>query len=231
MAPLARVAPIAATARRSSTPFWGRWKEYERTFGVTLLATKPEAGLGLHQSVRNYENTIGRALVGKPPLPRAVYDTLIAEMPSRQPRHAAPLLTSACARRVLGIVPGEMRYYDIYPPLVKSDLRYPLAQGKRMTLEAVKPLGADYAAAMARGFDGRWMDAYPRPRKNPGAHMAGSAYDVHPYVLMNYAENYESVTTLAHEWGHAMHSLPDPTRRSPTSPRTTRSSSRRSPSP
>jgi len=107
---------------------------------------------------------------------------------------------------MLGIVPGEMRYYDIYPPLVKSDLRYPLAQGKRMTLEAVKPLGADYAAAMARGFDGRWMDAYPRPRKNPGAHMAGSAYDVHPYVLMNYAENYESVTTLAHEWGHAMHS-------------------------
>jgi oligoendopeptidase F len=37
--------------------------------------------------------------------------------------------------------------------------------------------------------------------------MAGYAYDVHPYVLMNYNDDYESVTTLAHEWGHAMHSV------------------------
>jgi oligoendopeptidase F len=50
------------------------------------------------------------------------------------------------------------------------------------------------------------MDVYPHPRKQSGAHMAGAAYDVHPYVLMNYTDNYESVTTLAHEWGHAMHS-------------------------
>jgi oligoendopeptidase F len=49
------------------------------------------------------------------------------------------------------------------------------------------------------------MDAYPRPQKQSGAHMAGFAYDVHPYVLMNYNDDYESVTTLAHEWGHAMH--------------------------
>ena len=56
------------------------------------------------------------------------------------------------------------------------------------------------------GFNSRWMDAYPRPNKQSGAHMAGFAYDVHPYVLMNYNSDYESVTTLAHEWGHAMHS-------------------------
>jgi oligoendopeptidase F len=101
---------------------------------------------------------------------------------------------------------GEMRYYDIYPPLVASSLKYPLDQGKTMVLEAVKPLGERYVAAMKKGFDSRWMDAYPRPRKQSGAHMAGSAYDVHPYVLMNYNDNYESVSTLAHEWGHAMHS-------------------------
>jgi oligoendopeptidase F len=50
------------------------------------------------------------------------------------------------------------------------------------------------------------MDLYPRPRKQSGAHMDGYAYDVHPYVLMNYNDDYESVTTIAHEWGHAMHS-------------------------
>ena len=75
-----------------------------------------------------------------------------------------------------------------------------------MVLESVKPLGERYVAAMAKGFDSRWMDTYPRPRKQSGAHMAGAAYDVHPYVLMNYNDDYESVTTIAHEWGHAMHS-------------------------
>jgi len=75
-----------------------------------------------------------------------------------------------------------------------------------MTLEAVKPLGETYVNALRTGFENRWMDAYPRPRKQSGAHMAGSAYDVHPFVLMNYNDNYESVSTIAHEWGHAMHS-------------------------
>ena len=73
-------------------------------------------------------------------------------------------------------------------------------------LEAVAPLGKDYVDAMTYGFDHRWMDTYPRPHKLSGAHMDGYAYDVHPYVLMNYNDDYDSVTTVAHEWGHAMHS-------------------------
>jgi oligoendopeptidase F len=100
-----------------------------------------------------------------------------------------------------------MQYYDIYPPLVKTRLRYPLAQGKTFVLEAAAPLGADYVAALSRGLDGGWMDAYPRPRKNPGGYMNGNAYDVHPFLLINYQDDYESLTTLAHEWGHAMHSV------------------------
>jgi oligoendopeptidase F len=75
-----------------------------------------------------------------------------------------------------------------------------------MMLEAVKPLGDAYVAAMAKGLQNRWMDVYPRPRKLAGAHMAGSAYDVHPFILLNHTDNYESVSTLVHEWGHAMHS-------------------------
>jgi len=51
------------------------------------------------------------------------------------------------------------------------------------------------------------MDAYPRPRKNPGGYMNGFVYDLHPFVLINYQDDYESLTTLAHEWGHAMHSV------------------------
>jgi oligoendopeptidase F len=58
---------------------------------------------------------------------------------------------------------------------------------------------------MKKGLADRWMDVYPRPKKLSGAHMAGDAYDVHPFLLINYNDNYESVSTIAHEWGHAMH--------------------------
>ena len=50
------------------------------------------------------------------------------------------------------------------------------------------------------------MDPFPRQGKTSGAYMNGSAYDVHPYLLLNLGENYEGLTTFAHEWGHAMHS-------------------------
>ena len=180
--------------------FWGKFKEYERTFGVTLHeALKKDT---VYTRVRKYPSTLARRL-DSDRLPVAVYDTLIAEANKGLPTlHRYFRLRG----RMLGLKDGEMRYYDIYPPLVASSLKYPLDMGKNMTLEAVKPLGDQYVGAMKKGFDSRWMDVYPRPRKQSGAHMAGSAYDVHPYVLMNYTDNYESVSTLAHEWGHAMHS-------------------------
>ena len=180
--------------------FWGKWKEFERTFGVTLAeALKKDA---VYTKVRKYPDTLTRSLDGNR-IPPAVYNTLIAETNKGLPTlHRYFRLRG----KMLGIKDGEMRYYDIYPPLVESSLKYSLDQAKTLTLEAVKPLGERYFAAMRTGFDNRWMDAYPRPRKQSGAHMAGSAYDVHPFVLMNYNDNYESVSTLAHEWGHAMHS-------------------------
>ncbi|HYL89338.1 MAG TPA: oligoendopeptidase F [Burkholderiales bacterium] len=180
--------------------FWGKWKEFERTYGVTLAESlKKDA---VYTKVRKYPDTLTRSLDANR-IPPAVYNTLIAETNKGLPTlHRYFRLRG----RMLGIKDGEMRYYDIYPPLVQSSLSYPLDQGKRMVLEAVKPLGEDYVKAMRTGFENRWMDAYPRSHKQSGAHMAGSAYDVHPFVLMNYNDNYESVSTVAHEWGHAMHS-------------------------
>jgi len=135
-------------------------------------------------------------------VPVAVVDTLIAQATASLPTLHRYFRLRA---RMLGV--KDMAYHDIYPPLVKGEYAFALAQGRSLVLEAVAPLGKDYVQAFASGLDSRWMDAYPRPRKQSGAHMAGYVYDVHPYVLMNYNEDYESVTTLAHEWGHAMHSV------------------------
>lgn len=195
-----RELPDRDDRRKVFEAYWGRWKEFERTFGVTLYESYKEDAAW--SRARNYPDSFSRALDGNR-VPGAVYDTLIKEARANLPTLHRYFRLRA---RMLGIAPGEMNYYDIYPPLVKSDLAFTVDEAKRMTLEAVKPLGEEYESAMAKGFANRWMDAYPRPHKNPGAHMAGSAYDVHPYVLMNFTGNYESVTTLAHEWGHAMHS-------------------------
>ena len=179
--------------------FWGKWKEFERTFGVTFYENLKKDTV--YTKVRKYPGTLARAL-DRDRLPASVYDTLIAETNRNLPTlHRYFRLRS----KMLGIQP-PMRYYDIYPPLVSSDLKYPIDQSKAMMLEAVKPLGEAYVAAMAKGLQNRWMDVYPRPRKLAGAHMAGSAYDVHPFILLNHTDNYESVSTLVHEWGHAMHS-------------------------
>ena len=151
--------------------------------------------------MRKYPDSITRSLDGNN-LPRAVYDALIKSANDNLPTlHRYFRLRGEDARACT-----EMRYYDIYPPLVSGGREYPIDEGVKIMLESVKPLGDEYVAAMKKGLADRWMDVYPRPRKQSGAHMAGAAYDVHPYLLINYTDNYESVSTIAHEWGHAMHS-------------------------
>jgi oligoendopeptidase F len=68
-------------------------------------------------------------------------------------------------------------------------------------------MGEEYLGLLKQGLAGQWMDSHPRPAKRSGAYMAGSAYDVHPYVLLNHNGNFESLSTFAHEWGHGVHSL------------------------
>ena len=177
--------------------FWGKWKEFERSFGTTFYESLKTDSV--YSKVRKYPDTVTRVLDGNR-LPVAVYDTLIRETNANLPTLHRYFRLRA---RMLGVT--EMHYYDIYPPLVSGDYKYPIDDSKKLMLEAVAPLGKDYVDALAHGLKGRWMDVYPRPQKLSGAHMAGSAYDVHPFLLLNHNDDYESVSTLVHEWGHAMH--------------------------
>ncbi len=193
-----RAVPNRDDRKRVMDAFFGAFKTYERTVGVTLYAQLKQSTV--FAKVRKYPDSITRSLDADR-VPVNVIDTLIAQTNANLPTLHRYFRLRA---KMLGV--PQMQYYDIYPPLVQSDIKFPIATAKQLVLEAVAPLGPDYVATIDRGFNGRWMDAYPRKGKLGGAHMAGIAYDVHPYVLMNYNDDYESVTTLAHEWGHAMHS-------------------------
>jgi oligoendopeptidase F len=177
--------------------FFGKWKEYEHTFGATLYSRLKQSTV--YSRVRKYPDSLAASLDGGN-VPPAVYDTLIRETNAN-----LGTLHRYFKLRAKLLDLKEMRYYDIYPPIVKSDLKFPIEKGREIMLQALKPLGDDYVAVVEKGLKDRWMDVHPRPKKLPGAHMAGDAYDVHPYVLMNYNDDYEGVTTLNHEWGHAIH--------------------------
>jgi oligoendopeptidase F len=184
--------------KRVMDAFFATYKTYERTIGVNLYSQLKQDTV--YAKVRKYPDSIGRAL-DRNDVPVAVFDTLIAQTNANLPTLYRYFRLRA---KLLGV--EQLHYYDIYPPLVRGDYKFPYAKGRQLAVEAVAPLGKDYVAAFVAGLESRWMDLYPRPRKQSGAHMAGYAYDVHPYVLINYQDNYESVSTLAHEWGHAMHS-------------------------
>jgi len=177
--------------------FWTAFNEYNRTLGASLYAAVKRDIF--YTRVRNYESALASAL-DSANIPTDVYHTLVREVNASLPTLHRYL---KLRQRMLGL--DEIHYYDIYPPIVKEvQMDFPYDEGVKLMLESLAPLGDEYVNALANGIDSRWIDVYPGTGKRSGAYMSGSAYDVHPYMLLNYVDDYNSLSTLAHECGHAM---------------------------
>ena len=102
----------------------------------------------------------------------------------------------------------KLHLYDLYAEeSVEFDVHLDFDEAFGVFLEAVKPLGEDYAADASRALSERWIDVYETKNKRGGAYSCGSAYGTTPYVLLNYKPTYDGLSTLCHEMGHAMHSF------------------------
>ncbi|MEJ2522775.1 MAG: oligoendopeptidase F [Gammaproteobacteria bacterium] len=178
--------------------FFGTFKDYERTLGTTLSGQVQSAIFSAQ--VRDYDSALAAAL-SDDNIPESVYKTLLSETNANLDTLQRYLKLRA---RMLGL--EDLGYEDMYVPIVSLDKSFPLAEGKDIMLTSMAPLGPEYTDVVKTGIADRWVDVYPRPSKRSGAYVNGAAYDVHPYMLLNYNDDYESVTTMAHEWGHAMHS-------------------------
>ena len=179
--------------------YWNTWKDYKSSVGQTLSAHVTSQVFST--KTRNYEDTLTRNLFSDA-LPREVYDTLVKVTNDNLDTLHRYLKLRA---KVLGI--EDLNYHDIYVDLVQPTRDYSIEETVRITDEAVKPLGEEYAREHAEAAAKRWMHVYPQPGKRSGAYMSGFAYDVHPYILLNHQDDFTSVSTYAHEWGHAMHQL------------------------
>src|SRR5258705_5951820 len=110
-------------------------------------------------------------------------------------------------RRKMMKLQDPLRYHDLYAPLVAEvALTFTPEEAQQAVIGAMGPLGAEYCGVVQRSFNERWIDFFPSAGKRSGAYSEGGAYDVHPYMLLNYLGQYNDVSTLAHELGHTMHS-------------------------
>ena len=151
-----------------------------------------------HSRARKYGCTLEAALDGTE-VPTAVYHNLIEAVHANLDKlHRY----GALRKRLMGL--DELHMYDLYTPIVAdADLPITYEEAKEMVLEALAPLGEEYRKMLEEGFANRWIDVYENQGKRSGAYS--SCGDPHPYVLLNHKDNLNSVFTLAHEMGHALH--------------------------
>ena len=134
-------------------------------------------------------------------VPESMYDGLIDAV-----RAKLPLLHRyfELRRRVLKL--EKLELFDLVTPLVRpAKAMYSWEEGCDLVRQAVKVYGSEYCDALEHAFTDRWIDVYECRGKTSGAY-SGGCYRKPPYVLLNYTGTLDSVSTLAHELGHSMHS-------------------------
>jgi oligoendopeptidase F len=179
--------------------FWATYKAFRETY-AGLLSGAVNRDHFITQ-VRGYKSDLESALDGTN-VPTAIYTNMIEQV-----RAGRPLLWRylKLRKQLLGL--DKLAYSDLYPSIVPSvAMAIPFEQAQGTILEALAPLGPEVKAILEEAFANRWIDVYPNAGKRSGAYMSGSAYDVHPYVLLNYVDSFDAMSTTAHELGHAVHS-------------------------
>ena len=196
---LYRALPNRADRQAVFHAFWGAFEKFKGTFGTQLYAEVKKDMF--YARARHYDSSLQSAL-DKDNIPTEVYTTLIKNVTDNLDSFHRYLKLK---KRMLGV--EKLEYSDLYAPVVKDiELKYTYEEAKKLILDALQPLGPDYCSVISEAINNRWIDVYPTPGKRSGAYSSGSAYDVHPYILLNYNGQYDDVSTLAHELGHTMQS-------------------------
>ena len=175
-----------------------RYGEFRNTVAATLDSQFKQ--LRFFAGARKYPSTLSAALDATE-VPESVYLNLIDSVHRNMDKMHRYV---ALRKKLLGV--DELHMYDVYTPVVPdAAVTISYDEAKKTVLEALSVLGGDYTELLELGFNSRWIDVYENRGKRIGAYSSGSSRP-HPYVLLNQKDNLESMFTIAHEMGHALHS-------------------------
>lgn len=192
------MSPNREVRKQSFTHLFQTYNQYRNTFAATISGNVKQNMF--YAKVRKYDSALASALESGN-VPMAVYDNLIATVSNNlSPLHRYVALK----KKVLGL--SDIHMYDLYAPLV-GDVKFdiPYSEALQLVQEGLTPLGNDYQKNLKHGLVSGWVDVYENKGKQSGAYSWGT-YGSHPFVLLNYNNRYDDVSTLAHEMGHALHS-------------------------
>ncbi|KZE11943.1 oligoendopeptidase F [Priestia aryabhattai] len=172
--------------------------KFKNTFASTLSGTVKKDNFSAR--VRHY-NSARHSALSTNNIPEEVYDNLVKTVNDNL--HLLHRYIDL-RKKVLGI--EELHMYDLYTPLVKDvKMEVTYEEAKDYILKGLKPLGEGYLNVLKEGFENRWVDVHENKGKRSGAYSSGT-YGTNPYILMNWQDNVNNLFTLAHEFGHSVHS-------------------------
>ncbi len=193
-----RFSPMREDRIKVFNTFFSSLNSFRLTFG-TQLNGEVQKNI-FYKNVRKYQSCLESSLDHNN-VPTSVYYKLIENVN----QNIAVLHRYLKLRqRMLAI--DTLHYYDMYPSLVKQvNLDYTYDEATDIVKRALQVLGKEYVATLEKAFKERWIDVYPSTGKRSGAYSSGDIYDIHPFILLNYNDKYDDMSTLAHELGHTMH--------------------------
>jgi oligoendopeptidase F len=172
--------------------------KYKNTFASTLSGAVKKNNF--YARVRKYDSARQAALSNNN-IPEAVYDQLVNTVNDH-----LPLLHRYIEIRKRALELDELHMYDLFTPLEKEakiEVKYEEAQD--ILLKALAKLGDEYVSILKEAYENRWVDVHENRGKRSGAYSSGT-YGTNPYILMNWQDNVNNLFTLAHEFGHSVHS-------------------------
>jgi oligoendopeptidase F len=191
--------PDRAVRQKAFFQYYQAYENHKHTLASTLAhCLKKDL---FYARVRDFDSCRAAALFADN-IPETVYDNLLETVKD----NLAPFFKYMNFRKER-LALSELHFYDSYVPIISGvDFHIPYEEAVDMSIEALRPLGENYLKIMRDGLLGGWVDRYENRGKRSGAYASG-CYDAPPYILLNYEEhNINSVYTLLHEAGHAMHS-------------------------
>lgn len=174
------------------------YKKYANTFASLLASNMKE--LSTLARISKYKSAIEMSLY-RDDVDLSVYDNLIDSVHS----NIKYLYDYYKLKKdILGL--RELHLYDIYVPIVEDyDKKYEFEEAKEIILKVLEVFGDEYINKVKEALESRWIDVYPTKDKRTGGY-SGGCYDTYPYILLNYQDKYNDMSTLIHEMGHSMHS-------------------------